>query len=57
MKENLKVNGLVYIHVFSLEDPKLIRHTNSQNFEVLENNIFHHTVNDTYVSFFTKMKY
>ena len=54
IKENLKSNGLVYISVFSLEDPKLIRHTNSPNFEVLENNIFHHTVNDTYVSFFAK---
>ena len=54
IKENLKSNGLVYISVFSLEDPKLIRHTNSPNFEILENNIFHHTVNDTYVSFFAK---
>lgn len=54
IKENLKTNGLIYIIVFSLEDPKLIRHTNSSNFEVLENNILHHTVNDTYVSFFTK---
>lgn len=54
IKENLKSNGLVYISVFSLEDSKLIRHTNSPNFEILENNIFHHTVNDTYVSFFAK---
>ena len=54
IKENLKLNGLVYIYVFSLEDPHLIRHTNSQDFEVLENNILHNTVNDTYVSFFTK---
>lgn len=54
IEENLKSNGLVYISVFSLEDPKLIRHTNSPNFEILENNIFHHTVNDTYVSFFAK---
>lgn len=54
IKENLKVNGLVYIYVFSLEDPKLTRHINSPNFEVLENNILHNIVNDTYVSFFTK---
>ena len=54
IKENLKSNGLVYIFVFSLEDPKLIKHTNSPNFEVLENNVLHHTLNDTYVSFFTK---
>lgn len=54
IKENLKANGLVYVIVFSLEDPKLIRLSDSSNFEALENNIFHHTVNDTYVSFFTK---
>lgn len=54
IKENLKKNGFVYIQVFSLEDPRLIQHTNSPNFEVLENNILHHTSNNTYVSFFTK---
>lgn len=54
IKENLKNNGLVYIHVFSLEDPKFLRHTNSEDFEILENNILHNKVNDTYISFFTK---
>lgn len=54
IKENLKINGLVYLHVFSLEDPKLTSHTNLKDFEVLENNILHNTFNDTYVSFFTK---
>lgn len=39
IKDALKENGLVYIHVFSLEDPKLLKHTNSQDYEVLENNI------------------
>ncbi len=54
IKENLKTNGLVYISVFSEEDPKLQKCTNSDNFEVLENNIFHNIVNDTFVNFFTK---
>lgn len=56
IKDGLKENGLVYIHVFSLEDPKLLKHTNSQDYEVLENNILHNTINDTYVSFFTKQE-
>ncbi len=54
IKKNLKSNGLVYIQVFSVEDPKLQRYTNSDNFEMLENNIFHNIVNNTFVSFFTK---
>ncbi len=54
IKENLKTNGLVYIHIFSSEDPKLKQHTNSSSFEILENNILHNIANDTYVSFFTK---
>ncbi len=54
IKENLKANGLVYIQVFSVEDPKLQKHINSNNFEVLENNILHNIVNDTFVSFYTK---
>lgn len=56
IKENLKINGLVYIHVFSLEDPRIKKHTNSSDLKILENNIFHNTVNDTYVSFFTKQE-
>lgn len=56
IKDGLTQNGVVYIHVFSLDDPKLIRHTNSDNYEILDNNIFHNTVNDTYVSFFTKQE-
>ena len=54
IKASIKTKGLVYICVFSLEDPKLIRHTHSSDFEVLENNILHNIVNDTYVSFFSK---
>lgn len=54
IKNNIKDNGLVYIHVFSLEDPKYVRNSTSTDFEVLDNNIFHNKVNDTYISFFTK---
>lgn len=54
IKENLKNDGLVYIHVFSIEDPKCEKYSYSHEFEKLENNIFHNTENNTYVSFFTK---
>lgn len=54
IKTNIKNNGLVYIHVFSIEDPRYHKHTNSPNFEILDNNILHNIINDTYVCFFTK---
>lgn len=54
IKNNIKTNGLVYIHVFSLEDPKFKKQSNSPDFEILDNNILHNIINDTYVSFFTK---
>lgn len=54
IKNNIKDKGLVYLHVFSLEDPKYVKHSTSSDFEMLDNNIFHNKVNDTYVSFFTK---
>lgn len=54
IKTNIKNNGLVYIHVFSIEDPRYKKHANSPNVEVLDNNILHNIINDTYVSFFTK---
>ena len=54
IKNKIKQNGLVYIQVFSLEDPKYKEHSESPEFEILENNILHNTSNDTYVSFFTK---
>ncbi|MFR5682962.1 MAG: hypothetical protein ACLUD1_02610 [Clostridia bacterium] len=54
IKTNIKDNGLVYIHVFSLEDPKYVRHSTSSDYEVLNNNILRNKFNDTYVSFFTK---
>ena len=54
IKNNIRSNGLVYIHVFSLEDPKFIKHSTSSDFEILDNNILHNKINDTYISFFTK---
>lgn len=54
MKENLNPDGLIYIQVFSTEDPKFNKNTLSHDFELLNNNIFHNLVNDTYISFFTK---
>ena len=54
MKENVNSNGLIYLQVFSTEDPKFNKNTLSQDFELLDNNIFHNLVNDTYISFFTK---
>lgn len=54
IKNNLKENGLVYISVFSLNDPKLENGIHSTNFELLNNNILHNIINDTYISFFSK---
>lgn len=54
IKNNIKNNGIVYISVFSLEDPRFIKHSTSSNFEILDNNILHNKIDDTYVSFFSK---
>lgn len=54
IKNSIKLNGLAYIYVLSLNDPKFKKFSHSLEFEPLENNIFHHKTNDTYVSFFTK---
>lgn len=54
MKENIKKNGLIYINVFSTQDPRLSKNSTSKDFEVLDNNILHNKINDTYISFFTK---
>ena len=54
IKNNIKLNGIVYIYVFSLNDPKYEKNINSKEFELLENNIFHHKTSNTYVSFFTR---
>lgn len=57
IKNNIKCNGLVYIHVFSLEEPKFIRNSRSSDFETFDNNILNNKINDTYVSFSLKKKY
>ena len=54
IKDNLKNNSLIYINVFSIEDPMFKKHLSSDNFELLDNNVFHNKVNDTYISFYTK---
>ena len=54
IKENLKENGLVYITLFSEEDPILEYRHKIEDFELLDNNITHNKVLDTYTSFFTK---
>ena len=54
IKDNIKIDGMVYIYVFSTNDPRFQKYTNSAEFDKLENNIFHHKTRDTYISFFTK---
>lgn len=54
IKNNIKTNGIVYIYVFSVNDPKFKRYMNLPEFEVLGKNILHNKSNDTYISFFTK---
>ena len=48
MKENIKKNGLIYINVFSTQDPRLTKNSTSKDFEVLDNNVLHNKINDTY---------
>lgn len=54
IKQNLRNNGLVYIALFSKEDPKFDKYLKSKDLEFLGNNIFHSVPNDTYISFFDK---
>lgn len=54
IKANIKQNGLIYISVFSINDPSLYRKENSNNFDKLDNNIFHKKSDDTYTSYFSK---
>ena len=54
IKDNIKENGLVYITLFSTEDPKFVEKHKNENVEILDNNIFHNKVADTYISFFNK---
>lgn len=54
IKSNLKNNGLVYITVFSTNDDSMNKKLANNDFEKLDNNIFHNTLDDTYMSYFTK---
>lgn len=54
IKSNLKTNGLVYISVFSIDDPSLDFRKNNPDFCELENNVFHKKSDDTYMSYFSK---
>lgn len=54
MKNNIKSNGLIYISVFSTNDPSLKFNSNNPNFTILENNVSHNLLNDTYLSYFSK---
>lgn len=54
MKDNINQYGLVYVSVFSTQDPKFNKVSSSEHFDVLDNNVFHNKINDTYLSFFTK---
>ena len=54
IKNNLKPNGLVYISVFSTDDPSLKFKIRTPDFDILENNIFYKVLDDTYSSYFSK---
>lgn len=54
MKNNLKENGLIYLYIFSTDDLMFKKNYSSENFDILENNILHNKINDTYISFYTK---
>lgn len=54
IKSNIKESGLVYISVFSVNDPGYSKKLDNCGFEILDNNIFHKISNDTYTSYFTK---
>ncbi len=54
MKFSLKKNGLIFISVFSTEEPGLNEKLSNSSFECLDNCIFHNVAMDTYVSYFSK---
>ena len=54
IKNNLKPSGLVFISVFSTDDPSLKLKIKTTDFETLENNVFHKVLDDTYSSYFSK---
>ena len=54
IRHNIKQGGIVYISVFSTEDPSLKFKRNNPDFVALDNNIFHKISDDTYSSYFSK---
>ena len=54
IKNKLKPHGLVYISVFSTDDPSLKLKCQNSNFVTMGNNIFHKILDDTYLSYFSK---
>lgn len=54
MKDNVKENGLVYLNVFSASDFRREKCQVLENFECLEDNVFHNLLDDSYMSFYTK---
>ena len=54
IKNNLKPSGLVYISVFSTDDPSLKFKIRTPDFDTLENNVFHKVLDNTYSSYFSK---
>lgn len=54
MKDNVKENGLVYLNVFSASDFRREKCQALENFEYLEDNVFHNLLDDFYMSFYTK---
>lgn len=54
IKLKLKKNGLVYISVFSTDEPTLQFKRSHPDFKALENNVFFRLSNNTYSSYFSK---
>ena len=54
MNDNVKENGLVYLNVFSASDFRREKCQVLENFECLEDNVFHNLLDDSYMSFYTK---
>lgn len=54
IKNTLNPNGLVYLSVFSTNDPSFKFKCNNSDFDILPNNVFHKISDDTYSSYFSK---
>lgn len=54
IKSNLLTGGLVYISVFSIDDPGYDKKMNNSDFVALDNDVFYKKTDNTYSSYFTK---